>query len=68
MKNFNIFGLHKKIQYLRGVHENQYVEGDYLKRRVAWTVSRLKGGGGGGAWQERGGSVFEGGLIPQCTL
>ena len=22
----------------------------------------------GGAWQERGGGVFEAGLIPQCTL
>ena len=22
----------------------------------------------GGAWQERGSGVFEGGLIPQCTL
>ena len=22
----------------------------------------------GGGWQERGGGVFEGGLIPRCTL
>ena len=45
--------------------KNQYIRGDCLKR-----------GGGfgqfvdsrGGAWQERGGGVFEGGLIPQCPL
>ena len=40
-------------------------------------LPKNKGGGGlgqfadlrgGGAWQEPGGGVFEGGLIPQCTL
>ena len=34
--------------------------GDCLKREEAWTVYRFKGG----AWQERGGGVFDGGLIP----
>ena len=33
----------------------------------AWTDWQFKGGGGG-AWQERGGSVLQKGLIPQCTL
>ena len=43
--------------------KNQYRGSDCLKRG-AWTVCQFKVG----AWQERGGSVFEGGLIPQGTL
>ena len=31
----------------------------------AWTVCRFKGRGG---WQKRGGRVFEGALVPQCTM
>ena len=34
----------------------------------AWIFCRFKGAGGGGGWQERGGGVFEGRLIHQCTL
>ena len=41
--------------------KNQY-RGRFPKKG-AWTVCQFKG-----AWQERAGSVFEGGLIPQCTL
>ena len=61
MKNFNIFGFHGKIGFLK-------TKGDCLKRRGAgaWVVCRFKGGGVLGK-KERGG-VFEGGLIPQCTL
>ena len=39
--------------------KNQYIGGGCLKRSGAWTVCRFKGGGG--AWQERRGGVFEGG-------
>ena len=50
MKNFNIFGVHRKIRLLGVFMKNQF-------RGGAWTVSHLKG-----AWQERGGGgVFEGG-------
>ena len=73
MKNFNIFGVHGKIQVLGGqgggVHEKPIYRGDCLKRDGwAWTVRIFKGG----TWQEGGGGIFEGGLggglIPQCTL
>ena len=44
--------------------KNQYRGGDCLKKggRLAQFADFR------GAWQERGGGVFEGGLIPQCTL
>ena len=60
MKNFNIFGVHRKIRFLGGggIHEKPISMGDCLKRGT-WTVCRFKGGGG--AWQERGANVFEGG-------
>ena len=54
MKNFNILGIHGKIRVLGGGSHKTIYRGDCLKR-------------GGGGWQERG-IVFEGGLIPQCTL
>ena len=55
MKNFNIFGVHWKIQLLRGGSQKTNTEErDYLKRG-AWTVADLRG-----AWQERGGGAFEG--------
>ena len=55
MKNFNIFGVHWKIQLLRGGSQKTNTqEGDYLKRG-AWTVADLRE-----AWQERGGGAFEG--------
>ena len=44
----------------KGAHEKPIYRGDCLK---GGTVCRFRGGG---AWQERGGGVFEGGLIPQC--
>ena len=43
--------------------KNQYIGRNYLKRRLG-QFGDLKGGPGK---KERGG-VFEGGLIPQCTL
>ena len=42
--------------------KNQYRGG--LLKNGAWTVCRFKRG----AWEERGGGVFERGLIFQCTL
>ena len=63
MKNFNIFGVHGKIQVLeKGFHEKTICSVDCLKRGFG-QFADLRG-----AWQERGGGVFEGGLIPQCTL
>ena len=38
MKNFNIMGVHWKIQFLGGVTKIKYTGGNYLKR---------------GAWQKR---------------
>ena len=63
MKYFNIFGIHRKIQFLwkkgGGVAKSQYIEGLPKKvKREAWTVYIFSGGGG--AWQERGGGVSEG--------
>ena len=39
--------------------ENQYRGGNCLKKRGLGQLTDV--GGGGGAWQERGGGVFEGG-------
>ena len=46
MKNFNIFGVHRKIRFLGGggIHEKPISMGDCLKRGT-WTVCRFKGGG-----------------------
>ena len=58
MKNFNILGVHRKIQVLRGEFtKNQYIGRDCLKRGVAWTVSGFKGRLG----KKEGGGVYEGG-------
>ena len=58
MKNFNIFRVHWKIQFLGGIHEKQIYTGGL----DSFQIQR------GGTWQERGGGgVFEGGLILQCT-
>ena len=47
-----------------GFAKNQYRQWDCLKRGRLGQFADLSG-----AWQERGGGgVFEGGLIPQCTL
>ena len=52
MKNFNIFGVHRKIRLLGGFTKKQYRGGGRLRQ-----FAHLKG-----AWQERGGGgVFEGG-------
>ena len=37
-----------------------------MTKKGTWTVYRFRGGGG--VWQERGGGVFDGGLITQCIL
>ena len=57
MKNFNILGVHRKIQVLERVHEKSIYRGDCLKREGLGQFVDLRGG----AWQERGGGVFEGG-------
>ena len=73
MKNFNIMGVHWKILFFfsffwggegeGGFTKNQYIVGNCLKM---WGL---------GSWQicgsfakKRRGGVFEGELIPQCTL
>ena len=45
-------------------HSQLFMVLNNLYQSLVWTVCRFKVG----AWQERGGSVFEGGLIPQGTL
>ena len=56
MKNFNVFGIHRKIQfYLGRFMKNQYIRRNYVKRG-AWTVCKFKEG-----LTKRGGGVFEGG-------
>ena len=56
MKNFNIFGVHGKIQVWRGMgdgaHEKTMYRGDCLKGGGAWAVCRFNGGWG--TWQEIG--------------
>ena len=43
--------------------------GENCLKRGAWTVCRFKGGGGReGAWQKRGGGVFEGVDTPMHTM
>ena len=42
---------------------NQYIKGE-LRKKGAWTVRRFKGG----LDEKEGVAVFEGWLIPQCTL
>ena len=60
MKNFNIFGVHGKIQVLeRGFHEKPIYRGgggDCLKRRGFGQFADLRGPGLG-----KKGGVFEGG-------
>ena len=67
MKNFNILGVDGKMWVLGegggvGVTKNQYIGGDCLKMG-AWTVCRFKRVG---AWQERGGWCFRGGIDSVC--
>ena len=76
MKNFNIFAVHRKIQTFRDggrgggvgrVTKNQYRRSYCLKKAGLDTLQIW-----GEAWQERvegrGVGVFDGWLIPQCTL
>ena len=67
MKNFNILGFTEKSDFNEGCSRKTNIEkGDCLKRGLD---SLLIWGEGGGDWQERRGSVFEGGGVDtQCTL
>ena len=69
MKNVNILGVHWRIRLLGGGSRKTHIEGRIawkLKRGGTWTVCQFKGG----TWQERGGSVFEGGGVdtPMHTM
>ena len=54
MTNFNIFGVHRKIRVLGGVHKKPIYRGDCLKTGGegggAWTVCRFKEGLGKKEW------------------
>ena len=64
MKNFNIMGVHRKIRFLGGgFTKNRYIGRNCLKRGSLDSF-RFKGGLG----KKEGNGVFEGCLIPQCTL
>ena len=68
MKNFNIMGVHWKIQFLSGgggVTKNQYIYREDLPEKGGLgQFADLRGG-----LAEKEGVVFlRGGLIPQCTL
>ena len=66
MKNFNILGVHWTIRLLGGGGEltkNQYRVG------IAWKEGLGQFANLGGAWQERVGGVFEGGVdTPMHTM
>ena len=70
MKNW--IGLAEELNFKGGGEEEggftkkPTQSGGLHKKGKAWTFYRFKGGGG--AWQERGGGVFKGALIPQCTI
>ena len=49
MKNFNILGVHWKIQFLGGRGYEKPIQMGGLPERVVWTVCRFKCMG---AWQE----------------
>ena len=55
-------GVHWKIWLLPGSSQKTDIE-EGLPKKGVWIVCRFKGGLG-----KKGGDVFEGGLIPQCTL
>ena len=59
MKNFDIIGVPWEIWFLRGSHEKPI-----CLKRGTWTVGRFKKELG----KKEGFGVFEGCLIPQCTL
>ena len=63
MKNFNIFGVHWKIWLLGGGLRKTDIEGGGLpKNGGLGQFADLRGG----AWQERGGGVFERGWYPNA--
>ena len=67
MKGFSNMGVHRKIQFLEGVHEKAIYRGNCLKRGGGLGhFSDLKGG----LAKKRGLGFLRGGegLIPQCTL
>ena len=57
MKNFNILGVHWKIQFLEGGSRKTNIEGGNCLKRGAWAVCQFKGELGK---KEGGGGVFEG--------
>ena len=64
MKNFNIFGVHKKIQLLDVGSRKTNIEERLPKKEGVWTICQFDGG----LCKKVGGDVFEGGrLIPQYT-
>ena len=62
MKNFNILGVHWKVQLLGGFMKNQYRGWDCLKRWGLDSLSIYKGG----LSKKEGGGVFEGGWYPNA--
>ena len=66
-KKFQCWGCLLKSSILTGVPKNLYIGGNCLKRGGLGQFADLRRKGGGPR-QKRGGGVFEGGLIPQCTL
>ena len=65
MKNVNIMGVHQLLE--EGGHKKTIYMGNCLKRG-AWTICRGLEQFAGGLAKNREKGVFEGGLIPQCTL
>ena len=60
MKTLIFWGFTEKLDFQGGgAHEKPIQRGGGFPKKGAWTVCQFKG-----AWQERAGSVFEGGLIP----
>ena len=61
MENLNIFGICLKIWFLGRVSQKTNTERKELPNKgvLGQLADLRKGGGGGGAWKERGRSVFE---------
>ena len=59
MKNFNTFGVHRKIQFLGGSVLKKQIYRRGLPERRDWKFVDVRGG-----LARKRGSVFEGGLIP----
>ena len=64
MKNFNTIGVHWEIKFLRAISQKTVIyRGELSKEGGLGQCADLRG-----TFQKRGGSVFDGWLIPQCTL